>query len=353
MLDSGFRVTLRGGIRRLRNLVRRTSASCWQDVDDLLRAFLMVFVLRPAADLLPRKSALAVAGWCASAMLHVPSSGRPALMTMKKAFLMEGAQGTRSAREYLAQPFYSVVISRRLLRGLESTDGWKIEESNNRDVIQLRDSRQSFIVATGHFVRHALCALYFPNTTPRPLLASVGPLPAFSLAPSVIRVRLQFGQYLRDLQHCRSDIEFVVAGAEGGGRKLLGRLKGGGVNAIITADAFWNEHDGRGLTRPFAGHTSHTFATGAATLGRLAQCPVLTCAPYLKSDGTIVLEWGPTIQPPPRADKEADIRNTNLIVEFLEGAVGRRPSQYTLFIGEERRWHAALQQWKDPKQEAV
>jgi lauroyl/myristoyl acyltransferase len=353
MLDGGFRVTLRGGIRRLRNLVRRTSASCWQDVDDLLRALLMGFVLRPAADLLPRKSALAVAGWCASVMLHVPSTGRPALMTMKKAFRMEGVQRTRNAREYLAQPFYTFVITHRLLRGLESIEGWKIEESNNRDVIQLRDSGQSFIVATGHFVRHAVFALYFPNTTPWPLLASVGPLPAFSLAPSVIRIRLQFGQYLRGLQHCRSDIELVFAGAEGAGRKLLGRMKGDGANAIITADAFWNDHNGRGLTRPFAGHTSHTFATGAATLGRLAQCPVLTCAPYLKNDGTIVLEWGPTIQPPPRTDKEADIRNTNLIVEFLEGAIGRRPSQYTLFIGEERRWNAALQQWEDPKKEAV
>jgi lauroyl/myristoyl acyltransferase len=274
-------------------------------------------------------------------------------MTMKKAFLMEGAQGTRSAREYLAQPFYSVVISRRLLRGLESTDGWKIEESNNRDVIQLRDSRQSFIVATGHFVRHALCALYFPNTTPRPLLASVGPLPAFSLAPSVIRLRLQFGQHLRDIQHCRSDIELVAAGAEGAGRTFLKRMKVDGANAIIGADAFWNHQDGRGLTRSFVGHTSHTFATGAATLGRLAQCPVLTCAPYLKSDGTIVLEWGPTIQPPPCTDKEADMRNTNLIVEFLEGAIGRRPLQYTLYIGEERRWNAALQQWEDRKKETV
>jgi lauroyl/myristoyl acyltransferase len=349
----GSRVTLRSGVRRIRYLVRRASASCWQVVDDLLRAFLMVFVLRPSADRLPRKSALAVAGWCASVMLRVPSSGRPVLMTMKKSFLMEGVEATRCAREYLAQPFYTFVISRRLLRGLESTDGWKIEECNNRDVVQLRDSGQSFIVATGHFVRHAAFALYFPKITPRPLLASVAPLPAFSLAPSVIRLRLQFGQHLRDIQHCRSDIELVVAGAEGAGRKFLKRMKVDGANAIIGADAFWNDHDGRGPTRSFAGHTSHIFATGAATLGRLAQCPVLTCAPYLKSEGTIVLEWGPTIQPPPRTDKEADIRNTNLIVEFLEGAIGRRPTQYTMYIGEERRWNAALQEWEDPKKEAL
>jgi lauroyl/myristoyl acyltransferase len=137
----------------------------------------------------------------------------------------------------------------------------------------------------------------------------------------------------------------LVAGSSNDGRALLNGLRRNGVHAIITADAFWNSPAG-GMTRPFAGQSCHTFATGAATLGRLAQCPVIPCAPYLKNDGTIVLAWGPTIQPASRSDKAADLKNTNVILDFVENAIGQRPSQYVLQIGEERRWNSILQTWE-------
>jgi len=135
--------------------------------------------------------------------------------------------------------------------------------------------------------------------------------------------------------------------------KLLNHLRKAGNQVIVAVDAFWNGEKADSHTRSFAGMRARTFGTGSAALGRLAQCPVVACAAYVRNDGTVVLEWGPVIPPPPRKEQAADIRNTDKLLDFMEVAIGRRPSQYVLYIGEERRWNAALQQWEDPKPEAV
>ena len=334
--------------RQLKDPLRRAPALLWQAADDLLRGFLMAVVLRLSADLLPRESALAVARWCGAVMLHIPSSGKSALATMKNAFLMDEVEAVRSAREYLSLPFISFVVYHRLLRGRERFDEWNIEEENSDEVRLLRRSGLSFIVATGHFARHAIVALYHERTTPGPLLASVGPFPDMKWEPSTIRIRVQYGQLLNGVRHLRPDAEFVFAGASGAGRKLLGHFRKPGATAIITADAFWDSESSQCLVRSFTGHHSHAFATGAATLGRLVQCPVIPCVPYFRSDGTLVFRWGMPIPPPDRSNKEADINNTNRIIDFLETEVGLRPTQYALYIGESRSWNAKLKQWEDP-----
>jgi lauroyl/myristoyl acyltransferase len=333
-------------LKWLRVAKRRVSAAGWPVIDELLRSFLMVLILRPAAHVLPRKRALTIARLCGSVMLRVPSSGGPALATMRKAFLMEGEEARSSAREYLAQPFCSFVIFDRLLRGRENLDSWTVEERNNQDVVQLRESGRSFIVAAGHFRRESYIAICIPRFCPGSIATVSIPLPGWSLHPHNIRTKVQFGQFLKVHQRVRPDHEFVYVG--GALKKLLKHLAQPGCQVVMSVDAFWKTASWSAHTRPFAGMRARPFSIGSAVLGRLAQCPIATLASYVAKDGTVVLEWGPVISPPQREDEGADVSNTNMILDFLEGAIGRRPSQYTLYIGEERRWDSVLQTWEDP-----
>jgi lauroyl/myristoyl acyltransferase len=335
-----------GALKWLKAAKRRVSAACWPVMDDLLRSFLMAVILRSAAGMLPRKSALAIARLCGSVMLRVPSSGRPALTTMQKAFLMEDADARRSAREYLAQPFYSFVVFHRILHRREHPDNWTVEERNNQDVVQLRESGRSFIVATGHFRRESHVALCMPRFCPGSIAIVFVPVPARSLRPHNIRTRVHFGQLLQVIRHSRPDSKFVYVG--GALKELLKHLEQPSCQVVVSVDAFWKTTGWSAHTRPFAGMRARPFSIGSAVLSRLAQCPIVPCATYVGKDGTIVLEWGPVIPPPQREDEAADSPNTNIILDFLESAIGRRPSQYVLYIGEERRWNPVLQTWEDP-----
>jgi lauroyl/myristoyl acyltransferase len=93
---------------------------------------------------------------------------------------------------------------------------------------------------------------------------------------------------------------------------------------------------------------ARTFSIGSAVFSRMAQCPIVACATYVEKEGTVVLEWGPVIPPPQREDEAADLRTINALLDFLEKAIGQRPTQYFLYIGEERQWNAVLQTWEDP-----
>ena len=330
----------------LRKCKRRAVAASWPIVDDLLRSFLMVLILKPAANVLPRQSALAIAGWCGAIMLNVPTSGRSALSTMRRAFGMADADAKRAAREYLAQPFYSFVVFHRVLRRRESPNDWAVEERNNEEVTQLRESGQSFIVATGHFRRESYLALFLTRICPGSIVNIAVPVAARSLRPENIRNRVHFGQILRVIQHTRRGLKFAYVG-DPSILEIAQRLGRPGCQTIVAVDAFWKKTGRSFLERPFAGMRARAFSTGSAVFSRFAQCPIVPCSSYVKSNGDVVIEWGSIIAPPCREDKDADIKTTNVMLDFLENAVGRRPTQYVLYIGDERRFDPVLGAWKD------
>ena len=335
-------ITMLGdGLRWLTAAKRRAWAAC----DELLRSFLMVFVLQPVAILLPRKSALGIARICGSVMLRVPPSGPSALKTMQKALLMEEAAARTAASEYLAQPFYSFVVFHRVLHGRENPNNWTIEERKSEAVAQLRESGRPFIVATGHFRRESFLALHMPRFSPGNVATVLVEVPARSLRPQKIRLRIQFGQLLRALRHSRPDEKFVYVG--GAFEKLLAHLKQPRGQVIISIDAFWKTTGSSAHTRSFAGMRARPFSIGAAALSRLTQCPIVACASYVGKDETIVLEWGPVIPPPKREDEAADFRTTNAMLDFIEDSIGQRPTQYVLYIGDQRRRSPDLQGWEN------
>jgi hypothetical protein len=60
-----------------------------------------------------------------------------------------------------------------------------------------------------------------------------------------------------------------------------------------------------------------------------------------------VLEWSTPIPAPERNDDGADARITNEVLDTLERAIGLRPGQYVLAIGEQRRWNETTKCWVD------
>ncbi len=129
---------------------------------------------------------------------------------------------------------------------------------------------------------------------------------------------------------------------------IVGRLERPGCQAIVAVDAYLEEVRRSAYTRPFAGMRARAFSIGSAVFSRMAQCPIVACAPFVDENGTIVLEWGPVIPPPRRDEEAADLRTTNALLDFLEKAVGRRPTQYIFYIGEDRRWNPVFETWEDP-----
>jgi lauroyl/myristoyl acyltransferase len=335
-------LTAFGGSRKAR---RRIANVCWPVVDDLLRVSLAVIILKPAASVLRRRNALAIARWCGSVMLRVPTSGRSVLGTMRKAFGMEEADARRNATESLAQPFYAFVVFQRVLRGREHPASWIVEERNKEDVVKLRESGRSFMIVTGHFARESVLSIYLPQVCPGSIEHVTITVPKPSLRPRNIRERTYFGQISRGLRHSFPDVKFVYVGD--GARKLIKHLSQPGRQVVMAVDSFWHASGSSAHTRPFAGMKDRSFSTGAAIVSRLAQCPVASLASYIARDGTIILEWGPVIEPPQRNDESADLQNTNAVLDFLETAVGRRPTQYVLYLGEQRQWNPVLERWQD------
>jgi len=328
----------------LRRGGRRVVAVLGRVTNDLLRSVLLVLVLRPAADFLSRRRAFAVARWCGAVLTHVPCSGKTALATMRRCFNMNDADAARNAGEYLAQPFYTYTVFQRLLRHREHPDSWTIEEKNNQSVAQLRQADRSFIVATGHFRRESHLVLYLNRVCLGKSAAVHLPLSPPRLNAHAILDRLQYGQLLRTARMLRPDHMFLWVGDAV--RKVLRNLAQPGCQVVIAADSFWNATGTSSYARPFAGMKVRPFSTGAAALARLSQRPIVPCASYVDENGAIVLDWGPVIEPPSREDASADLRTTDTILDFLEKAIGLRPTQYVLHIGDERQWNSEAETWE-------
>ena len=322
----------------------------------LLGAF--VLVLRPSADILPRAWACGVARLMAVAVALSPIQGRAAYSTMRQAFRYSRLRALVTAQQWLARPIVDFVILRRVIRGREDFNAWKVIETGNEAFSTLRESGRPFIIATGHFARESHLAIFLPRIIPHRIAAVAAPPPPLSRRPLAIRRRLHYCQILDALHRVRPEglsVEFT-----GGFSSRLDKwLKQPGNVVIISADAYWKgggaytddslslpPRDSKGVhLRPFIGHLSYPIATGTAFLSRLAQCPIVPCVTFMPGDRTIAIQWGDPIAPPVQNDKDADTRMTDRLLVDIERAVGLRPSQYVLEIGCSRRWNSSAAQW--------
>ena len=316
--------------------------------EELIRILSMQIVLAPAAYTLPRGWALRIANVLALLLVILPMSGMHVYGQMRRVYGKSRLDSLHLTWGWLARPFRDFVVLKRLLYRRENPFNWRIIEKNADGINSLRESGASYIVATGHFLREAVLSISSPNVT-------YGHNVELSLTPPKrirclydLRMHIQFGTLLKAISSgCGRDSEFVFVGSNPlPFRTLYNRLRKPGNVVFIDVDAPWRKSLAGSYKRPFAGHKSREFATGAAQLGRMARCPIISCVYSLESDGAIVLEWGSPIRIACN-DADSDVDVMNELIDPLELAIGERPTQYVLRIGDGRRWNSRSRRWEE------
>lgn len=317
-------------------------------MEELVRYLGMRFVLSPAAYMLPRSLAMATAGCLSLFLLVLPTTGAKTYWDFRLAFGRGRLDSLALTLRWLARPFRDYIVFKRSLFGREDASKKRIVERNADGVNELRRSGVSYIVATAHFTREALFALYAPDIT-KGCAFGLSHLPKEKARRlEELRIRLQLETLIKASAHWRQDHEVIPVGT---GcfpfARICRRLQKPGTVVIIHVDAAWarQERQTGWYQRPFAAHRKRVFATGAADLALVARRPVVSCAYFIEDDGTAVLDWGSPVVP----NHNGCGTNTQImdvLIDRLEIAVGERPAQYVLSVGSDRRWNGDKKRWE-------
>lgn len=321
----------------VKGLIRRMRAH----FSDSVRVLAFV-VLRPASYL-PRPLAFAAAD-AIGFLYYLTPMGARVRKSMRIAFPSRDA--SKLTREWMTRPFRDYISASRNVARRDVADQRPMESRGPPAI--LREPGQSVIVATGHFSREPMACLYAASVIPKKLSTVVAALDRRSLKPRALRLRLQFGIMVEAIRAIReNEVDIVHVGRPGLMTRLVKHLRAPDAAVLISSDAVLAGGRETGHHRPFAGHAMVDFALGTARLSRLSQRPVVACVPFLDETGRTILEWSEPIPAPARHDESADARITSAIVDILERAVGLRPGQYVLPIGEERQWSETTELWVD------
>lgn len=321
--------------RRARELVSQTGEA---------GRLIALLAVDAAARVLPRAWALYLCDAIGWVMLATPP-GLLTLARMKRVF-PEG-DGLGIAHEWLSRPLRDHVVVRRIKIGLERPPT-PIRSIGPKP--RFGPDEPSMVIATGHFSREANMAFFDPELMPH-MLYVVAPLDFSAWTPKGLRLRLQYGRIREAALRFRQAVktEFVEVGSASSMVRLAKRMRQPGHSVVVSADAPWTTAARVDpYERPFGGRSKQSFALGAARLARLAQCPVVTCVPFLDENERLGLEWGEPMAPPARDDAAGDVQLTDAILTRLEQAVGERPGQYVIAIGHDRSWSASRRRWVDP-----
>ena len=312
-------------------------------ITESLRVLILQAFLAPAAYWLPKSWALAAAKLLSLFLVILPAPGFTTCRRMRRLFGGSPYRSFKLAWAWIARPFRDFVILKRVIYGREDVSRWRIVERNSDEVTRLRETGQSFIVATAHFERAALLAVACPRVTPGNYIQVGHAAPKRLTCPYDLRLRIQYGTMLEVLSTAwRRPFEFAFMNAgQPAARMLHERLSKPGSIINIHLDAPWPQRATGSYCRPFAGMKERSFATGAAQLAKLCQCPLVSCVYWRDDDGTVFIQWGSPIL---HVDDEIDTMNR--LIDTLEAAVGERPTQYVLEIGQERRWNATHRIWE-------
>ena len=313
------------------------------DASELIRILCMQSMLVPAAYLLPKRFGQATAKFLALLLLATPWPGMTTYVQMSRAFGQGRYRSFLLAWGWLARPFLDYVILKRLQYGREDVSNWKIVERDADRVAGIRESGQSFILASAHFQREALQAISCPRLTPGNFVQVAQPLPKTIRTPYDLRIRLQYGTMLRVFSSAwRRPFEFVFTGTgQTAAGVMFDRLRKQGNIVSIHVDTPWPDSSSSFYSRPFAGLDEGHFSTGVGQLASLTGCPIVGCVYWQDDEGTLIVDWLPPIV---KVKDEVDAMNQ--LFDSFEKAVGERPIQYMFEVGKERRWNAEIKSWQ-------
>ncbi len=315
-------------------------------VEQAVRILSMQFILAPAAYVLPRELALQIANLLALLLLILPKPGFHTYWQMRNAFGKGRVESLYLAWGWLARPLSDFVVLKRLLYKRENPFNWRIIERNIDHINSLRESGESYIVVAAHYAKESALGIFSPDITYGQIIQVANPFQERIRSLYDLRVRIQYGAFLKAHSCWGRDCEFVFIKDLRAALQLYRRLSERGNVIVVPVDAPWQKTATGSYERSFAGQKKCVFSTGAAVLARLAKCPIISCVPLLESDGTVVLEWGVPIR---IEGNEAanDIEVMNELLDALEIAVGERPTQYIFEIGGDRRWNPRNRRWEE------
>ena len=266
---------------------------------------------------------------------------------MRSAFGKGRIESFNLAWSWLATPLSDFVVNKRLLYKRENPFNWKIVERNVDRINSIRASGDSYIIAAGHFSNESCLCMLSPAITYRQPTHVAFARPERIQSLNDLRIRIGGGTMVKAYACCwERGCEFVFSKELRTAKKLYSLLHEPGNVVIMAIDVQWPKTMNGAHERPFAGRGKCVFSTGAAALARLAQCPIISCAPLLEKDGTVVLEWGEPIRIVGN-DPANDANVMNELLDTLEIAVGERPTQFTFEIGSDRRWNPLSRRWED------
>lgn len=315
-------------------------------VEQAVRILSMQFVLAPAAYALPGKLALQIANALALLLLILPIPGFHTYRQMRSAFGKGRLYSLYLAWGWLARPLTDYVILKRLLYKRENPFNWRIVERNVDGINSLRESGESYIIASAHYSKKSSLSMFSPRVTHGNPIQISNPLKERILSLYDLRIHIQYGAFLKAYPCWQRSYEFVYIKDLRSARKAYIKLREKGNVVFIPVDGGWSKTPTGSYERPFAGLRSRVFSTGAAQLAQSAKCPIISCVHMLESDGTIVLQWGEPIRIV--GNEAADIVNVmNRLLDTLEIAIGERPTQYIFEIGSDRRWNSQSKLWEE------
>jgi hypothetical protein len=316
-------------------------------LEEIIRIVSMQFILAPAAYVLPRRLAVWIANVLALFLVILPRSGLNVYYQIRAAFGQGRVASLYLTWGWLSLPFRDFVILRRLINKRENPLNWKIVERNTDGINNLRRSGESYVLISGHFAQEALLSLYSPNVSYNHPIQTAVDTPKQIRSLLDLRVLIKHGALLKTLSSCWGrDTEILIVGGDlHSATKLYKSLREPGNVVMMNLDAPWNKALVGSYERPFAGQKNRVFSMGAVQLARLTRCPLICCVPWLKDDGSIVLEWGDLIRIG-STDVSGEVKAMNALIDMLEIAVGKRPAQYYFEMGNSRRWNSQEERWE-------
>jgi len=308
--------------------------------------FFMKFILAPAAYILPKKCALGLAYALAFLLTVLTKSGIQTYRDMQKAFGLDRLSAMNLAWKWRVQPFRDIISTKRFIKGRENIEKWNIVEKNTDSINEIRSTGESYIIACGHFMREAEASIYLDSIVPGHIYR-VANRPPEGGDERNRRLGFQLDTLLQTQNAIhRGGVTYAYVESDStAAATAFSALRNSNNVVIINIDAPYQDGSAGSFSRPFAGFRNKTFAVGAVALARLVKCPIITCICHKKSDKTAIIEWGNAIRPVGRGGKEQNISLTNQLLDQFEIEIGKRPNQYIMEIGSERRWNPVEEKW--------
>lgn len=333
------------------SLARHRLNTAAATLEEFCRLILLRFVVGPVSQFGPKAVAIKIIELFSMliVLFDMVFYGRRQINGFMTTFGITSYEALLLTWKYHALPFTDFAINRRISTDKENVNEWPVKEVNSGGIERLRQERKSYIVATGHFTRQAYMAIGRKDITPGRIVQITLPTnPGTGKIMYDKRIELQFGMSFRAALKIRPDLSLATVGTgRGMVRDVCRSLREPGTAVLINIDAPWDDHHPNYYERAFAGFDKKTFALGVVGLAKMSGCPILPLISRVDGCGGVIMEWGEPVYVDRNLSEEQQIKVLDGLLDQLEQAIGLRPFQYLMPIGNSRKWDKEKKEWID------